>query len=174
PRTIPEHDRASNWMLPQEVVYLALEDENPAPLPEIRLTFRHIVVGESDVPMAPFLSSEPHGHRTMRDIPLRRALRNPKLVDHVCDSNDGPHKRQNEEINQDQGNKVHISLDRTTSPREGQSPVGMIPAFSTIRMTVRCGARVRCITPLGTTKPWRGSSSTVRPSRSISSRPSTT
>src|SRR5690242_9256025 len=34
------------------------------------------------------------------------------------------------------------------------SPVGTIPAFSTISMIVRCGARVRCSTPLGTTKPW--------------------
>lgn len=54
------------------------------------------------------------------------------------------------------------------------SPVGMIPAFSTIRITVRCGARVRCSTPLGTTKPCPGESSTSRASRSISNLPSTT
>ena len=48
-----------------------------------------------------------------------------------------------------------------------QLPVGMMPAFSTIRITVRCGARVRCIVPCGTTKPCPGASSTMRPSRSI-------
>ncbi len=47
-------------------------------------------------------------------------------------------------------------------------PVGMIPAFSTIRITVRRRARVRCITPFGTTNPCRGESSTVRSLRSIS------
>jgi len=55
-----------------------------------------------------------------------------------------------------------------------QSPVGIIPAFSTMRITVRSGARVRCRTPLGTTKPCRGASSTVRCSRSIKKRPWTT
>ena len=55
-----------------------------------------------------------------------------------------------------------------------QSPVGMIPAFSTMRTTVRSGARVRCRTPWGTTKPWRALSSTVRSSRSIKNRPSIT
>ncbi len=54
------------------------------------------------------------------------------------------------------------------------SPVGTTPAGSTMRITVRSGARVRWRTPRGTTKPCCGSSSTVRPSRSTSSRPSTT
>src|SRR5438045_5333636 len=55
-----------------------------------------------------------------------------------------------------------------------QLPVGIIPAFSTISITVLSGARVRCITPFGTTVPCRGPSSIVRPSRSINSLPSTT
>src|SRR5262249_41783010 len=55
-----------------------------------------------------------------------------------------------------------------------QSPVGIMPAFSTIRMTVRCGARVRCTVPFGTTNPCRGARATVPPSRSIRSWPSTT
>ena len=55
-----------------------------------------------------------------------------------------------------------------------QLPVGMIPAFSTISITVRSKARVRCTTPRGTTKPCRGANSTVRSSRSTNSRPSTT
>jgi len=38
-------------------------------------------------------------------------------------------------------------------------PVGTIDAVSTIRMTVRSGARGRCMTPFGTTNPWRGRSS---------------
>jgi hypothetical protein len=50
-----------------------------------------------------------------------------------------------------------------------QLPVGMTPAFSTMRITVRWGARVRCTTPFGTTKPCLGASATVRPSRSIKS-----
>src|ERR1051326_213008 len=54
------------------------------------------------------------------------------------------------------------------------SPVGTIPAFSTIRITVRWGARVRCSTPFGTTKPCCGVSSIVRSSRSIRKRPATT
>lgn len=54
------------------------------------------------------------------------------------------------------------------------SPVGTMPAFSTIKITARFGARVRCWTPRDTTNPCRGSSSIVRPSRSISSFPSTT
>ena len=67
-----------------------------------------------------------------------------------------------------------ILRERTGSLSLHQSPVGMIPAFSTIRMTVRCGARVRCRTPLGTTMPCHGASSTVRSSRSMSNCPSTT
>ena len=55
-----------------------------------------------------------------------------------------------------------------------QFPVGTMPAFSTMRITVRSTARVRCTTPLGITNPWRGPSSTVRSSRSIRSLPSTT
>jgi hypothetical protein len=55
-----------------------------------------------------------------------------------------------------------------------QFPVGMMAAFSTIRTTVRCGARVRCRTPLGTTSPWRGSRVTTRPWRSMRSWPSIT
>ncbi len=54
------------------------------------------------------------------------------------------------------------------------SPVGMTPAPSIMRITVRSGARVRCITPFGTVNPCRGVSSTVRPSKSITKRPSTT
>ena len=38
-------------------------------------------------------------------------------------------------------------------PTTYRSPVGMMPAPSTIRMTVRSGARVRWTTPFGTTKP---------------------
>ena len=55
-----------------------------------------------------------------------------------------------------------------------QSPVGCTPAGSTIRITVFSGARVRWTTPWGTVKPCPGVSSTLRPSRSISSRPLTT
>src|SRR5262249_54089586 len=55
-----------------------------------------------------------------------------------------------------------------------QSPVGITPAPSTMRMTVRSGARVRCMTPFGTVKPCLGPSSTVRPSRSMTHRPSIT
>ncbi len=55
-----------------------------------------------------------------------------------------------------------------------QSPVGMIPAFSIMRMMERTGARVRCTTPFGTVKPWRGFSSTTRSSRSTQNSPSTT
>ncbi len=58
--------------------------------------------------------------------------------------------------------------------RDFQFPVGMIPTFSTMRITVLCGARVRCRTPLGTTVPCLGPSSIVRPSRSINSFPSST
>jgi pimeloyl-ACP methyl ester carboxylesterase len=64
----------------------------------------------------------------------------------------------------------------------GQLPVGTIAAVSTMRITVRSGARVRCSTPFGTTNPSRGRSSMTRPgvtpsgfgSRSMSKRPSTT
>ena len=55
-----------------------------------------------------------------------------------------------------------------------QLPVGTIVPFSTIRIAVRRGARVRCRVLFGTTNPWRGPSSTVLSSRSIKSRPSTT
>ena len=54
------------------------------------------------------------------------------------------------------------------------SPVGSMPLFSTIRTTVRSGARVRWTTRRGTTKPCPGSRATVRGSRSMSSCPSTT
>jgi hypothetical protein len=43
------------------------------------------------------------------------------------------------------------------------SPVGAIDAVSTIRTALLTGARVQCITPFGTTKPWFGNSSTERP-----------
>ena len=46
------------------------------------------------------------------------------------------------------------------------SPVGTIAAVSTMSTTARSGARVRCTTPFGTTKPCWGASSTTRPSRS--------
>ncbi len=56
--------------------------------------------------------------------------------------------------------KVRCGPDRPEPPSDHPAgreyryfPVGMIPAFSTIRITVRSGARVRCITPFGTTKP---------------------
>src|SRR5260370_35234899 len=55
-----------------------------------------------------------------------------------------------------------------------QSPVGMISAPPTIRMTVCFGAGVRCRTPFGTTKPCRGPSSTTLSSRSIRQWPSRT
>ena len=46
------------------------------------------------------------------------------------------------------------SRPRTSAPgRRRQSPVGTMAAVSTIRITARSGARVRCTTPLGTTKP---------------------
>jgi hypothetical protein len=54
-----------------------------------------------------------------------------------------------------------------------QLPVGTIVLVSTINITVRFGARGRCITPLGITTPWRGTNSIVRSSRSISNLPST-
>src|SRR5262249_11450618 len=46
------------------------------------------------------------------------------------------------------------------------SPVGTIVVVSIIRMTAFSGARVRWITPFGTTKPCCGESATERPSRS--------
>src|SRR3989304_3028808 len=54
------------------------------------------------------------------------------------------------------------------------SPVGTTPAPSIMRITVLSGARGRCITPLGTVNLCRGAISTVRPSKSITKRPSTT
>ena len=71
---------------------------------------------------------------------------------------------------------------RTYCQLGGQLPVGTIAAVSTMRITVRSGARVRCSTPFGTTNPSRGCSSTTRPgvtpsasgSRSMSKVPSTT
>ena len=38
----------------------------------------------------------------------------------------------------------------TSSAAMPQSPVGLTPAASTIRMAVRTGARVQCTTPRGT------------------------
>jgi len=54
------------------------------------------------------------------------------------------------------------------------SPVGTMPAFSTIKITARSGARVRCTSPFGTTNPSRGPKSTERSSRSIIEWPSRT
>src|SRR5262249_13608562 len=54
------------------------------------------------------------------------------------------------------------------------SPVGTMPAVSTIRITTRSGARVRCLTPLGTTNPCHRCRSTDRSSRSIIKCPSRT
>src|SRR5439155_14262222 len=55
------------------------------------------------------------------------------------------------------------------------SPVGLTPAGSTMRTTVRTFARVRWTTPCGTTMPWRGASSNEPlPSMSRSRRPSST
>ena len=68
----------------------------------------------------------------------------------------------------------HLSLLTSHLSQKSQSPVGTIPALSTIRITVRSGERVRCKTPLGTTNPCLGLSPTVRPSRSMVSSPSTT
>jgi hypothetical protein len=73
------------------------------------------------------------------------------------------------------GRKHQVTVHRSFEARFlRQSPVGTIPAFSTIRITVLCGARVRCTMPFGTTKPCPGTSSTMRSSRSMSSLPSTT
>src|SRR5262249_35706247 len=54
------------------------------------------------------------------------------------------------------------------------SPVGTIVAVSIIRMTAFSGARVRWITPFGTTKPCCGESATERPSRSMMNVPLST
>jgi hypothetical protein len=59
-------------------------------------------------------------------------------------------------------------------PRIAQFHVGTMPEFSTMRMTVRSGARVRWRTVRGTTNPWPGLSSIVLSFRSIRSLPSTT
>src|SRR5437764_44200 len=74
-------------------------------------------------------------------------------------------------------NEAHRDSNAHMSPpplHAAQSPVGITPAPSIMRMTVRSGARVRCMTPFGTVKPCRGPSSTVRPSRSMTHRPSIT
>jgi hypothetical protein len=63
----------------------------------------------------------------------------------------------------------HLRLLR--SPRYA-SPVGTMAALSTIRMTARFGARVRCLTPLGTTNPCCGCRSIERSSRSTMKCPS--
>src|SRR5437870_11862196 len=57
-------------------------------------------------------------------------------------------------------------------PRRYASPVGTMAAVSTIRITARSGARVRCLTLLGTTNPWCGCRSTERSSRSMTKCPS--
>src|SRR5262249_12194449 len=54
------------------------------------------------------------------------------------------------------------------------SPVGTIVAVSIIRTTAFSGARVRWITPFGTTKPCCGESATERPSRSMMNVPLST
>src|SRR6478752_10338448 len=59
-------------------------------------------------------------------------------------------------------------------PRRYASPVGTTAAVSTIRMPARSGARVRCLTPLGTTNPCCGCKSTERSSRSMMKCPSKT
>jgi len=65
---------------------------------------------------------------------------------------------------------------RSGSSREclDQLPVGTMVAASTIRITVRSGARGRCMTPRGTTKPCCGSSVTDRSSMSMMNCPDTT
>src|SRR5262249_25679663 len=68
--------------------------------------------------------------------------------------------------------RQHFLL-KTVAVHDG-SPVGTMPAFSTMSMIVRFGARVRWSTPLGTTKPWPGSRGTSRPSMSTNSWPSST
>src|SRR5215469_7833372 len=61
----------------------------------------------------------------------------------------------------------HRANDRRAGSRGHASPVGTIAAVSAMRITVRSVARVRWTTPFGTTKPWLGSSSIDRPSRSM-------
>ncbi len=70
----------------------------------------------------------------------------------------------------------HLSANDSMAERVSpdQSPVGLTPAPSIIRTTVRSGAAVLCITPFGTVNPCFGSSTTFRPSNSITKRPSTT
>ena len=78
---------------------------------------------------------------------------------------------------QSQPTVLNTAIRRSIFPPQGFEtgvPVGTIPAFSTMRITQRSGARVRCTTPRGTTKPCRGSNSIDRPSRSMMKRPSTT
>ena len=52
--------------------------------------------------------------------------------------------------------RCYNNREQMVRPRRYASPVGTMAAVSTIRMTARSGARVRCLTPLGTTNPCCG------------------
>lgn len=87
----------------------------------------------------------------------------------------GGDAREDKGIGDDGGENSRFGITHSLGGQPApQFPVGMMPPVSTINITVRCGARGRCMTPLGITVACRGPSSKLRSSRSMNNRPSTT